>query len=270
MVSFRAQSLWIWPILCVGCVEGANVETLVDELRVVAIALEPPEAAPGESFTAALHVGSPSLSEISVAAWTCAGFGGDCLEQLVSRAAIAEGSAPLFEVELQAPYEAAALLVEAEEFPISVWAMACEQGVCSVLDDIAEGVADADVLADPTLALEALPLSGVSVARKSLWVSNRDEEERRENPAILPQFDSPLQGRVAEPLELAFDISGGATEGYGYATGGGFEMSEYTVLDGVLSMSWYAPEAAGEYTIWVIAQSDEGGSAVWSSTVQVQ
>jgi len=250
-------------------VEGANVETLVDELRVVAIALEPPESAPGESFTAALHVGNPSSSEITVASWTCAGFGGECLEPLVSRAAIAEGSAPLFEVELQAPYEAAALLVQAEEFPISVWAMACEEGVCPLLDDIADGVADADVLADPTLALEALPLSGVSVARKSLWISNRDDEERRENPEILPQFDGPLEGSATEPLALTFAISGDATEGYGYATGGGFEMSEYTVLDGALSMSWYAPEAAGEYTLWVIVQSDEGGSTVWSSTVQV-
>ena len=34
-------------VLLLGCVSGANPETLVDELRVVAIVAEPPEAAPG-------------------------------------------------------------------------------------------------------------------------------------------------------------------------------------------------------------------------------
>ena len=269
-MSFWAQLLYVLPMLTCGCVAGANEDTLVDELRVVAIAVDPPEVSPGETFTATMHIASPSDSDVEVGAWTCAGFGGECLEQLTTRASLAEGAPPLFELELEAPYETSALLYKSEEFPISVWSMACEAGGCPLLADIEAGEADADVLADPTLALEDLPLLGVSVARKSIWISNRDAESRRQSPEILPQFEGPLVGTSEEPVSLVFDISGDATDGYGYATGGGFDMTEYTVVDGVLTMDWYAPEVAGEYTLWVVAQSDDGGSAVWSSTATAE
>ena len=96
--------------------------------------------------------------------------------------------------------------------------MACAAGLCPLLEDEEP---DEEDLSDPFTMRETLPLEGVSLARRSVWISTADPAERRQNPTIEADFESEQRVGVEESKELCFSVSG-ATEGYGYASAGGF------------------------------------------------
>ena len=58
--------------LFLGACMGPNDETLVVELRVMAMVAEPPEVAPGAMTTITVHVADPLDEAPEVLFWTCA------------------------------------------------------------------------------------------------------------------------------------------------------------------------------------------------------
>ena len=67
-------------IFALGCGAGPNDETLVDELRVLAMVAEPPEVAPGAESTVEVTVADPEGVGPDVIVWTCTDLGDGCLE----------------------------------------------------------------------------------------------------------------------------------------------------------------------------------------------
>jgi hypothetical protein len=247
-----------------ACTGGANPETLVDELRILALVFEPPEAPPGSPVQVVAHLADPKEKGAELAAWTCVGFGGTCLESDASRAEVAEGSPPA--LTLSAPAEAAAFFEEEEEVPVSVWAWACETGQCQDLDDSLE---DAEFLSNPIETLEDRPIEGISLARRTFWVSLRDAAAQRQNPEVSLVSELPSTVAPSSEMTLAFAVNGPAESGFGYATAGGFSETESEVDEGELELTWVAPEEGGVVTLWVVVQSEDQGTAVWSESVQV-
>jgi len=252
--------------MLVACTGGANPETLVEELRILAIVAEPPEAAPGEQVTITTHIADPGGVGFDVGVWTCSGYGTECFEADADRMMKQVDGETQMDWTLDVPLESAALLVD-EEAPISVWALACEPGLCPMLDD--QTVSEDDLF-NPTVQLEDLPMQGVSLGRRSLWVSQRASDERRQNPRIQAGFDETIPVVSGETAQLCFATDGIAEEAYGYATAGGFTETVVDVIDGVLELDYAASKESGAADVWVLVQSEDQGSVVWSGTLEVE
>ena len=173
-------------------------------------------------------------------AWSCLGFFGECLEQDPNRLVTTTELGSEITWTLTAPVEAAGLLAKSEDAAASIWSMACEADLCPLLEEDAPCAED---LADPYTMMMDLPLDGVSLARRSLWMSNRAPEERMQNPTVTADFtDVPVVG-PEDSEDLCFSVEG-ATDGYGYASAGGFSQTEVRVQDGQLTLQYTAPEEA--------------------------
>lgn len=227
-----------------GCAAGPNDETLVDELRVMAVVAEPPEVAPGATTTITVTVADPDSTGATGATWICAGAG--CPESP------AEG--PLPDGRLVTMRTAPLVPATEAAVPLPLWALACAPGACPVdLDAFA---------ADPFTGMEALPLVGTSLALGRVVLSTRADP--LVNPLISPEFGE-VEADAGASIALAFSVAGGALA-YGYATAGGFDATEYAVEDDAVVLTWYAPEEAGDATLYVIVNGEDGGSAVWVGT----
>jgi hypothetical protein len=261
-----------------GC-GGPNDETLVDELRVMAVVAEPPEVAPGAETTLTVYVADPLDEAPEVMLWTCADLGDGCLEAVEPTQGTTVGAptdGTLVTTRL-APAAFAGVVGDGETvIPIPTWALACVPGACPAIDLAAAapaaGSADADelstFLADPFEAMESLPLVGTSLALTLLSVSMRAEPVT--NPVLTPAFDALSAAPEAE-VTLEFQVdSADVTTAYGYTTGGGFDATEYEVEDGSVTLTWFAPADPGTVTLWVVVNGEDGGVAVWSGDVTVE
>lgn len=217
-------------------------------------------------MTITATVADPLETGADVLIWHCTNLGDGCLEEgsdhawvesLVDGQATATTTVP------------AALGAFASDEPfrgLSAWALACEPGLCPQMDD--PTVYD---LADPTSWLADLPIHGVSLAFLPLAVSTRTE--RVENPVLTPDFDVPTAVAGGESFDLHFlvglsVVAGPDTLAFGYATGGGFEKTEYTVGDdGEVTLTWIAPDEAGDIDIFVEVNDGAGGVGVWTGSV---
>jgi len=254
--------------LLAGCTPGPNLETLVDELRIVAVVAEPPVAVPGETVSLSVHVADPEAVSPQLGLWTCTGFGGQCLEESGERMIRPEGTPPLVEAEVAVPVEAMAVVREVGQ--ISLWGLACPPDSCTDFFPAGDGPVDPELLADPFSALEELPLAGLSLVRKTVGLMETGDE-RPSNPTLSPDFDLPSTVGVTEEVSMRFMVSGEAESGYGYSTAGGFSMAEEPVVDGVLTLDWFAPADPGEIELWVVLGGNEfGGSAVWNGSLTAE
>lgn len=222
-------------LLTIGCAAGPNVETQIDELRVVAAVAEPPEVATGESYALTVTVADPAGAGFDSLVWTCPP-GEDCVREPLAGA------------------------VEMPGLPFPVWIVACEPGLCDL-----EAVTDVS-LADPVAWLEELPLTGVSAAVRTPAFTELPLEERRENPVVeeAPEAGAADRATVEAPVTLRFVVPGAETA-YGSATGGGFGMASYDVAsDGAVALAYYAPEEGGA-RLYVVFEDGLGGTAVWTA-----
>ncbi|MDP2313542.1 MAG: hypothetical protein Q8P41_11600 [Pseudomonadota bacterium] len=264
--------------LLAGC-GGANDETLVDELRVMAVVVEPPEVAPGATATITAWVADPGDVAPDALLWTCTNLGDGCLEA----AEAAQGttvSAPTdgtVVTERIAPPALAGVVADGTTvLPVLLWALACAPGVCPAIDLAtaapAAGTDDADALAtflaDPFEGAEALPLLGTSLALAQVQVSTRA------TPLVNPVLTGPDVELVVAPgasIDLAFTVSApGVVTAYGYTTNGGFDATEYAVVDGAVTLTWFGSDTAGDAELWVIVNGEDGGSAVWHGLGRVE
>ncbi len=267
-------------VLLVAC-GGPLEETLVDELRIVAAPLDPPEVVPGEGFGAAPLVVDPEGRDIEVAVWTCviAGPPGTpCLELAAGPPPVVFVGAAGERATLTAPAAAAALLPEPTSSLVADLRMlACAPGVCPILDTLRGGVDPTDedlfaALSDPAVLLRELPLEGVSFARRDLRLVGSPEAARRENPRITPiaapnvvvDGAAAIEFVVLAPPDLEVVL-------YPFASAGGFDAPSAPVVDARATVRWLAPEVApeGPVRLWVVASDARGGESVWTHEITV-
>jgi len=253
----------------VGCMDGPDEDTLVDVLRVMAIVAEPPEVAPTAELGLEVVVADPVDGGAELLVWLCTPAGEGCLEggsEHLWTPAVVGGQAT---VTTTAPAALAALASEEPIRATLVWALACEPGLCPQIGD-----PTAWDLVDPTSWMRELPFDGVSLALSTLAVSTRDDPHQ--NPTLARAGDEEIRVGAGESTELSFAVglSSAATPdtlAFGYATGGGFDATEYSVGDdGEVALTWFAPDEAGEVVLYVIVNDGAGGSAVWTGEAVVE
>lgn len=244
----------------------------MEELRVLALVVEPPEAAPGAELSLSAWVADPLDEAPELMIWTCTDLGEGCLEAARADQGTTVGRPEdgVLHTTRTVPEALAYAVADGETvLPVPLWALACVPGACPVLDLAAEdpaGSAELSAfLADPFAGMEELPRAGTSLAFSTLGVSTRAE------PVVNPSFTrSPGELRAAPEESLALDFETDAAELWGYATAGGFAMPSYAVEGGAARMEWVAPAAAGSVRLWVVANGAEGGAAVWSAEAVVE
>ena len=287
-------SLWL---ALTGC-SGPNSETTVAELRVLSMVIDPPEAVAPSTVSVRSTVfvpteidpSGPSADSVAMT-WTCTDFGSGCVEaQLPNRGATV---GPPVDGALDAPISLPAVLADVVRdgttvLPIPVWTLACAPGLCDIFDQVAApaGTEDGDAadafLSDPFTAMESLPLVGTSLAFSLLRVSARPDPIQ--NPVLAgPEACSAAPGASTTLSLFVTDADGAAYAGataYGYASAGGFSMTEYSVNDGAVELEWFAPsaeDAEGEAVevpesavVFVIVNGEEGGSALFEVTCAIE
>lgn len=279
-----------------GCAMGPSAETLVDELRVLAVLADKPESRPGETVALESLVVDPLDAGYDVMAWSCTFTGEACLESAGFTGAawdglvVAEGPDDPW---LDSSYTVAPQLsdfVGPDPVPlVQHWTLACEPGLCPALDAAlaapepgSAAAADlAEQLSDPFGMLETLPMQGVSLGLRGLSVSTRSDAERVQNPTVECR---PKDGEVGDPLSVEAGgrlpmwcaVSGtydGDAAIWGYTTAGGWEgeAQELDAGDTDKEYVWIAPDEApaAPVEIWVLNSDGFGGVAMWSGAVTV-
>ncbi len=266
-------------LLLIAC-GGPDEDTLIDELRVVSITAEPPEVAPGGTSMLTATVADPAGTGPDVLVWTCTNFGDGCLEAAAPGMGTTVGALTDGQLvtDRTAPMELAGIVGDGVTvLPVFTWALACEPGLCPIIDlataapdpGTEDGDTLATLLADPFTMMEDLPLLGTSLAFVTLSVSTRATPVV--NPTLIPTFDT-VSAAPEASATLGFDVVGGA-EIYGYTTLGGFEMDGYVVVDGRAELVWFAPleaEPGDVAELYVVVNGPDGGSALWRGTSVVE
>lgn len=294
-------------VFMLGCM-GPDQETLVDELRVMAIQVEPAEVqlrdfipdANGETLDPVINVviGDPLETGYQVAVWPCTNFGEGCEEKRLFEEnpsdwiALIEGADTVVTLPVINNPLWGGILSQAPDpetpLPItSIFALACEPGVCLELQNAANGEWDLERFGNPFDWISELPLGGTSLAFKQLPVSNGlSNETRMKNPNLRPTFDveTPLTTTVDTPLVLPFEIElfqqdEDVASIFGYATRGGFGRNVFA-NNGLRmfvgepaerAVTWYAGEAeTGASTLFVIVEDGAGGTGFWTGTGVVE
>ena len=279
-----------------GCAMGPSAETLVDELRVLAVLADKPEARPGETVALESLVVDPLDAGYDVMAWTCTPGPDGCLEAAGLTGVSWDGLVTAAQPEdpwLESAYFVAPQVSEfvgPEPVPlVQHWTLACEPGLCPVLDaalaepapDSAESDALRAALGEPFTLLEDLPMLGVSLALRSLSVSTRDDVERVQNPTVEcsardGEPGEPLSVEAGGRLPMLCAVSGtydGDAALWGYTTAGGWEGEAQELDPGDIDKEyvWIAPKEAPDVPvpIWVVSVDGFGGVGLWSGEVEV-
>ena len=279
-----------------GCAMGPSAETLVDELRVLAVLADRPEARPGETVALESLVVDPLDAGYDVMAWTCTPGPDGCLEAAGFTGVSWDGLVTAAQPEdpwLESAYFVAPQVSEfvgPEPVPlVQHWTLACEPGLCPVLDaalaepapDSAESDALRAALGEPFTLLEDLPMLGVSLALRSLSVSTRDDAERVQNPTVEcsardGEPGEPLSVEAGGRLPMLCAVSGtydGDAALWGYTTAGGWEGEAQELDPGDIDKEyvWIAPKEAPDVPvpIWVVSVDGFGGVGLWSGEVEV-
>ena len=265
------RGLWLLSGMLLACGPGPNPETRLTELRVIQIVAEPPEVAPGELSIATVTVVDPEERGVEVLTWTCTDLGDGCLEAELPLELWTRVQSPVDEqVEhiVGVPGELAPLLEEIPALPTTVYALACEPGLCPVIDDIVRGRATGTELTDVDALMRGLPITGVSLASRFVFLSSAAPEERNANPVATPDF---LEERLisdADSLKLRFVVDDDTdVVAYGLADAGGFSMPAEDVVDGAVECEWFAPKNQRQTRLYVAFEDGEGGAALWRGTV---
>jgi hypothetical protein len=279
-----------------GCAMGPSAETLVEELRVLAVLADKPEARPGETVAVESLVVDPLDTGYNAMSWTCTFTGESCLESAGFTGEVWDGLVTAEAPEdpwLQSSYTVAPQLAEfvgADPVPlVQHWTLACEPKVCPALQVALAGPAPdteaadflVEELSDPFTMLETLPMQGVSLALRTISVSTRSDEQRVQNPTVECR---PKGGEVGDPLSVEAGgrlpmwcaVSGtydGDAAIWGYTTAGGWEGEAQELDNGDTDKEyvWIAPKEAPEapVQIWVVNADGFGGVALWSGEVTV-
>jgi len=268
--------LWLFTV---GCTMGPSAETLIDELRVVAILAEPPEASPGEVVALTTVTADPESAGYDTLSWTCTFTGEDCLEASGFEGGAWDGAAVFSDPDgptdtvYAVPPQFSEFVTDEPVPLVQVWSLSCLPGLCPQIDAVGSA-SDTDQirewLSSPTAFMEDLPMEGVSLGFRTLSLSTRAAEERAQNPVVSCAPDDGGTEFEAE-AEVAWTCTApGASDVWGYATGGGWEGASRSVDEsGEATYTWFAPEEAGTVTLWMVALDGAGGVGLWTEEVAV-
>jgi hypothetical protein len=264
-----------------ACTDGADPDTRVNELRVIGLVAEPPEAGPGTSVQLDAWVLQPDDQEapVQVLMWSCTLVGPTCAEEalpisLWTSVQVAEGDVTSWGIFL--PLELidvlAVLPPDLPGLPVLVQALACEEGLCPVIDRVlAEDPRAVADLADPSSWLADLPMQGVSHAQRLLYVTGKAVEARNDNPVLFPQFQPSQLLDYSPSMRLPFEVRDNDFDGaaaYGVSTAGGFSRLGEIIERREVELEWFPPARGAKGTRLYIAFEDGlGGSAVWKGVV---
>ncbi|MDG1478132.1 MAG: hypothetical protein P8R54_01010 [Myxococcota bacterium] len=283
-----------------ACGGGDRHPSVVEDLRILSIVADPPEAAPGESVDITVLVADPKLRGSEVLIWTCGMYEGECAESLMPFAdwpVITTLEVPLRERELAGfysrfaeqtqvtrtvPEDTEQIFEYLNPIPVALYALACEPGLCPIIEDVRaaqlEGFADSDLLerlSDPSLWMYKLPMDGVSLAGQQLVISSSLPELRNENPIFEARFPEAFEPILRVPaggeLEVAFftdDPNAEKVYGYAYTTIGAFEERRVKEEDNGIR-NWLQVSGVGEGRLYMVFEDRDGGSAIWTQQIEV-
>ena len=242
----------MWFLTLAAC-GGASPETLVDELRVMAIVPAEPEVAPGGMTAVTVEVLDPTGAGGTAWVWACAPIGEACLEA-PAVTAIDLGGPAVATITVPGALSAVAGPTPIPLLPI--WALAAAPGE----EPPAGWTDDPANLANPTAMMADLALHGTSLAVWPLSVSTRDDVH--ENPGIAVTPAPATDGSVAFSVTVDGDppVDG---EAFGYATTGGFTKTSASLATGSASLTWL-PGDSPAADVLIVVNDGEGGVATWS------
>jgi hypothetical protein len=249
--------------LALGCA-GPDDSTLLDELQVVATLAEPPELGAGESTELETWLVDPEGRGHEALQWTCTVASEGCLEAELGWEVLRTDRARFENRATLSP--ALAELLGEEPLPLmAVWTLACEPGLCPLME--AEGEDLAEGLTRPTELLEELPLFGVSLAVRWLYASAR--EDKQGNPGLSCELDSGIEPGAEVLVRCEVEGSfGEEARIWGYATAGGWS-AQSVELSEAEDLTWLAPEEAASAELFLVLVDGLGGQALWEARVEV-
>jgi len=268
------------PLLLLTACGGPLEETLLDELRVLAAPVDPPEVLPGEDFVVAPLVVDPTGQGFELLAWMCTPTGppGQPCAELATgdlTVSIAAGGAP---ISLQAAPALQPIAAQAGLVVSEIRMLACVPGRCGLFDEVRGGLdpSDEDLahrLSDVNALLRELPLEGVAFAARPLRVLGSAEGRRGVNPTLTVSAPTTARPGAEVVVEVSAEplLPSGAAA-WGYATAGGFDTTFAELVDGAVSLTWIAPEQPpeAEVALYVVLADELGGEAVWTGTIAVR
>ncbi len=266
----------VLPILLLAACQGPDEDTLLEELRVLSLRADPPQAGPGV-FRVDATVVDPLDQGAEFAMWTCLNGAGGCLEENLGDLALWSTWAPVDGEEYSHTFPS--VIPPGIELPFgpAVYGLACEPGLCPLLDLLADppepGTQAYDEaaawMADPFGMLEELPLEGVALTFRFLPV---DDGSGATNPVVTRDGEGPVQSVPEQESVLRFRVDGASpTVAYPYADAGGWTMPAVEVIDGEVELRWIAPSYAQDpVRLYVAFESEDGGSAIWKGQAVVR
>jgi hypothetical protein len=281
-----------------GCGVGDSHPSQVVDTQVLAVVTEPAQPSPGQSVAVTVWVADPRDRGVELLVWSCTPYGDDdCVEReagLNQMAAVftEPGAQGRFSFSRYLPVALEAVFADSDQAPAAlVWALACEPGLCPIIDDVRQALADPvdiagadrvmDELADPVSWLRDLPLAGVNLAGRFVPLARTAADDRNQNPVVEQRFLT--EDEVGQPVAVAasdarsvrfavFDPNGTRSDAVAYTTVGRFDdhvvredSQDDTVLHWLL-----APAEPATGTLWVVFDDGDGGRSVWTAEVTVE
>lgn len=268
------------PILWLAACGGPLEETLLDELRVLAAPVDPPEVLPGEDFAVTPLVVDPRGDGFELLAWMCTPTGppgSPCAELAVGGVdvVIAQGEEP---IGLRAAAELGPAIPESGLIVSEIRILACVVGSCPLFDEVRGGADPTDEglahrLSSVDELLRGVPLDGVAFSRRPLRVLGSAVGRRGINPTLTVVAPETAAVGASVTVEVtAEDLLPSGAAAWGYATAGGFDAPFAELVDGAGTLTWIAPEELppADVQLFVVLSDEFGGEAVWTGRIAVQ
>ncbi|MCB9671792.1 MAG: hypothetical protein H6734_20105 [Alphaproteobacteria bacterium] len=218
-------------LLLAACGPMESPLSVVDDLRVVDMVVDPASPAPGEVLAVQPVVLDGSGTGFETFVWWC-----------VEDACGTDPVAP-------APF-------------VTVSALACAPGVCD---------GPPGDLANPEAWLAGLPFEGVGLTQRRLPVSPSAEARINVAPAWTDLPALPASVGVGEEVQIALSgADDQPLTAWLYVTAGSVPSASVELEAGEGEITWVAPDAAGVVSGVVILDDGAGGTAEASWTVDVR
>ena len=266
----------VLPILLLAACNGPDEDTLLKELRVLSLRADPPQVGTDDIRIDATVV-DPLDQGAELALWSCLAGADGCIEKSFGDLSAWSSWYEVDGEEYSRTF--ANVIPPGVELPFgpAVYGLACEPGLCPLLDLLADppapGTDDYERalqwMADPFGMLEELPLEGVALTFRFLPV---DDGSGATNPVVTRDGEGVVPSVPDQESVLRFRVDASApTVAYPYADAGGWTMPAVEVVDGEVELRWIAPSFPQDTVrLYVTFESEDGGSAIWKGTANVR
>lgn len=279
------RALPLLALIVGGCAVSDPEGDWVRQLQVIAVQAQPPVLAPDVPVTVTVTVLDPEERGAEVALWACTERDGACIERELSegvgvplsawaRSGEVRGDRFVARFDLRLP---PALFEQAaeERAAVVLWAVACVDGACPVIDAIARDPAPgtlsfartASLLADPEAWLAQIDEGLASAAIKVLPVRHTVDNA---NPQVSAPKDGLTVGLGEGGGRVRLDLlddGGRSLDVRAYSTFGGVTVR--STGEAEAEIAWTAPDRPGTGRIYAVVTDGAGGLEVWRGDVVV-